>query len=80
VPPELVVEVLPPRDRWPRVLAKVAEHLEAGTTVVLVRDDQRRLPHLYGADGTTRLLAADEELTIPNLLADLRVTAGRFLE
>src|SRR5437763_12700644 len=51
-PPDLVVEVLSPSDRWLKVLAKVAEYLDAGTTVVLVLDDQRRLAHLYRADGT----------------------------
>jgi Uma2 family endonuclease len=79
-PPDLVVEVLSPSDRWPKVLAKVAEYLDAGTTVVLVLDDQRRLAHLYRADGTTRLLGADEELTIPDLLGDFHVTVGQFFE
>lgn len=56
VPPELVVEALSPYDRWPKVLAKVAEYLEAGTTFVVVLDDQRRLAHLYRADGATLVL------------------------
>ena len=79
-PPDLVVEVLSPSDRWPKVLAKVAEYLDAGTTIVLVLDDPRRLAHLYRADGTTRLLGADEELTIPDLLGDFHVRVGRFFE
>jgi len=79
-PPDLVVEVVSPSDRWPKVLAKVAEYLDAGTTVVLVLDDQRRLAHLYQDDGTTRLLGAEEELTLPNLLGDFRVKVGRFFE
>ena len=79
-PPDLVVEVLSPSDRWPKVLAKVAEYLDAGTTVVLVLDDQRRMAHLYRADGTTRLLGAEEELSIPDLLGDFRVRIGRFFE
>ena len=45
-PPDLVVEVLSPSDRWPKVLAKVAEYPDAGTTIVLVLDDPRRLAHL----------------------------------
>jgi hypothetical protein len=69
-----------PSDRWPKVLAKVAEYLDAGTTVVIVLDDQRRLAHVYRADGTTRVLGADEELTIPDLLGDFHVRAGRFFE
>jgi Uma2 family endonuclease len=80
IPPDLVVEVLSPNDRWPNVLAKVAEHLEAGTTAVLVLDDERRLAHLYRADGTTIVYGSDDELTIPDLLGDLCVRVGRFFE
>ncbi len=79
-PPDLVVEVLSPSDRWPKVLAKVAEYLDAGTTVVIVLDDKRRQAQLYRADGTTRLLDAEEELSIPDLLGDFRVRVGRFFE
>jgi Uma2 family endonuclease len=79
-PPDLVVEVVSPTDRWPKVFAKVAEYLDAGTTVVVVLDDKRRLAHVYRADGTTRVLAADEELTIPDLLGDFSVKVGRFFE
>jgi Uma2 family endonuclease len=79
-PPDLIVEVLSPSDRWPRLLAKVAEYLEAGTTVVMVLDDERRLAHLYRADGTTRILGALDELTIPDLFGDFRVRVGRFFE
>jgi Uma2 family endonuclease len=71
---------LSPSDRWPKVLGKVAEYLDAGTTVVLVLDDQRRMAQLYRADGMTRLLGADEELTIPDVLGDFRVRVSRFFE
>ena len=37
--PDLVVEVVSPSDRWPKVLAKVAEYLGAGVTVVVVLDE-----------------------------------------
>ncbi|MGO9466709.1 MAG: Uma2 family endonuclease [Isosphaeraceae bacterium] len=80
IAPDLVVEVLSPGDRWPKVLRKVAEYLDAGVTVVLVLDDQRRQAQLYRADGTTRLLDAEEELSIPDLLGDFRVRVGRFFE
>jgi Uma2 family endonuclease len=62
ISPDLVVEVLSPSDCWPKVLAKVAEYLDAGTTVVLVLDDERRLAHVYRADSGPRLLAAEDEL------------------
>jgi Uma2 family endonuclease len=79
-PPELIVEVLSPSDSWPKALAKVAEYLSAGTVVVVVLDDKHRVAHVYRADGTTRVLAADEELTIPDLLGDFHVRVGRFFE
>ena len=80
IPPDLVVEVLSPSDRWPKVLAKVAEYLDARTPVVLVLDDERRLAHVYRADGAPRLLAADDELSIPDLLDDFSVKVSRFFE
>jgi Uma2 family endonuclease len=78
--PDLIVEVLSPSDRWPRVLAKVAEYLDVGTVAVLVLDDHRRQAHVYRADGTTRILGADDELTIPDLFGDFHVRIGRFFE
>lgn len=78
--PELVVEVLSPSDRWPKVLRKVAEYLEAGVTVVVVLDDARRMAHVFGADGTTRMLGADDELTVPDLLGAFRVAVRRLSE
>ncbi len=80
VPPDLVVEVVSPSDRWPKVLAKVAEYLDAGTSVVIVLDDKRQLAYLFQADGTTRILAPDDELTLPDLFGDFRVKVGRFFE
>jgi Uma2 family endonuclease len=80
VAPDLVVEVLSPSDRWPKVLARVAEYLDAGTIVVIVLDDARALAHVFRADGTTRMLTVEEELTIPDLLGDFCVKVGRFFE
>ena len=81
VAPDLVVEVLSPSDRWPKLLRKVAEYLDAGTTAVVVLDDQRIGSLTFiRADGTTRLLGADDELTLPDVLGDFRVRVGRFFE
>lgn len=80
VAPDLVVEVVSPSDRWPKLLAKVAEYLDAGTSAVLVLDDSRRVAHLYRADGATLLLGATDELTIPELLGDFSASVGRLFE
>jgi Uma2 family endonuclease len=80
VSPDLVVEVLSPSDRWSKVLARVAEYLEAGVSVVVVLDDERRSAQVFGADGTTRELGPDDDLTLPDPLSGFRVAVRRFFE
>jgi Uma2 family endonuclease len=80
VPPDLVIEVLSPDDRWRRVLAEVAEYLNAGVGVVGVLDPEGRTFHLYEGDRAVRVLAEDDELTLPDLLGDFRVAVRRFLD
>ena len=76
--PELVIEVRSPSDRWPAVLAKVAEYLNAGVFVVCVLDDESRTAHLFYADRPGRILGPDDELMLPDLLGDFRVPVRRF--
>ncbi len=78
VAPELVVEVRSPGDRWPKVLAKVAEYLEAGVLIVLVLDDKHHSAHVFDAEGTHRMLGPDDELTFPDLLPEFRMIVRRF--
>ena len=60
--PDLVVEVLSPSDRPGEVLAKVADWLSAGTSLVWVIDPERRLARVYRQDGSERLLTGDDSL------------------
>lgn len=78
--PELVIEVLSPYDRLPRVLQKVGEYLEAGVVVVVVLDDERRSAHVFGADGTIRLLGPADDLAIAEVLGDFRCRVGSFFD
>ena len=80
VAPELVVEVVSPSDRWPKVLAKVAEYLEAGVTVVVVLDGQPPSARVFRDDGTTRELGPDDELALPDLLPGFSVAVRRFFD
>lgn len=80
VPPDLVVEVRSPSDRWSKVLAKVADYLEAGVRVVVVLDPDPETAHLLHADQPVRVLAADDELTLPGVLGGFRVPVRRFFE
>ena len=78
--PELVVEVRSPSDRWPKILAKVAEYLDAGVTVVVVLDDESRTAILYFSDRPSLTLKPDDELTVPEILPGFAVAVRRFFE
>ena len=78
--PDLVVEVVSPSDRWPKVLAKVAEYLEAGVTVVVVLDELPPTARLFSADRTTRELGPEDVLEIPDLLPGFSVPVRRLFE
>ena len=80
VPPDFVVEVRSPSDRWSQVLAKVADYLEAGVRVVVVLDPDPETAHLFHADQAVRVLTADDELTLPEMFEGFRVRVRRFFE
>jgi Uma2 family endonuclease len=79
-PPELIIEVRSPSDRWSKVLAKVAEYLDAGVLVVVVLDDDSRTALLFLADQGLRNLGPDDELTILEILPGFSVPVRRFFE
>jgi Uma2 family endonuclease len=74
-----VVEVRSKSDKWPKVLAKVAEYLDAGVSAVVVLDGERRTAQVFTADGT-RFLGPDDELTIPEVLPGFAVGLRRLFE
>jgi Uma2 family endonuclease len=79
VVPELIFEVLSPSDRWPDVLHKVAEYLEAGVSVVVVLDGTHQSADIYALD-IHRTLGPEEELAMPEILAGFRIAVRRFFE
>jgi len=60
--PDLAVEVLSPDDRPGDVLAKVADWLSAGTSLVWVIDPERRVARVYRSEGTESVVAGDSAL------------------
>jgi len=80
VPPDLVFEVRSPEDRWPFLLAKVVEYLNAGVRVVGVLDPERNTLYLYEGDQPVRILSEHDELTLPGLLGEFRVAVSRFFD
>lgn len=80
VAPVLVFEVLSPDDRWPKVLGKVSEYLDAGVGVVCVVDPQKELVQVYRADGSTETFGVDGELTLAEFAEDFHVPVHQFFE
>jgi Uma2 family endonuclease len=80
VVPDIVFEVRSEWDRWSKILAKVAEYLNAGVGVVCVLDPATETARLYYADKPEVLLTADDELTFPEQLPGFRVPVKRLFE
>ena len=60
--PDLAVEVLSPSDRLGEVLRKVADWLNAGTTLVWVIDPARKLARVYRDDGAESFVSESQSL------------------
>jgi Uma2 family endonuclease len=80
VVPELIFEVRSPTDRRGAILAKVAEYLEAGVGVVCVLDQMTERCQVYRSDEDVQIFAAEQELTLPDVLPEFRVVVRRFFE
>jgi Uma2 family endonuclease len=80
VVPELIFEVRSPTDRWADVLAKVAEYLRAGVSLVCVLDERTATVTTYLIDRPQRIFTAEEELDLSEVLPGFRVAVARFFE
>lgn len=78
--PDLIVEVISPSDRWPKILAKVAEYLDAGVIVVVLLDDGSRSAQVFRPDAPNRTIGPDDVLTLPEVLPGFEVAVSRFFE
>ncbi|MBC8090260.1 MAG: Uma2 family endonuclease [Phycisphaerae bacterium] len=78
--PDLAIEVRSPTDRTGNVLASVADLLNAGAQLVWVIDPKRRNAHVYRADGSISILAANESLLGEALLPGLTIPLSALLD
>lgn len=76
VAPEVVFEVGSARDRWPKILQRVSEFLNADVLTVYVVDAKKETVTVFDADSDPpgRTLKGDDELTFPEPLGGLRIT------
>jgi Uma2 family endonuclease len=78
VPPDLVVEVQSPSDRWSDVMAKVGEYLELGVTEVWVVDPEDRSVDVFRDDRKPARLSNDEVLKCPDVLPGFECAVSEF--
>ncbi len=76
--PELVFEVLSPSDRWNRLAAKAAEYLEAGVSIVVVLDPERRTARVFEAGRAAVDLGPDDLLRLDSVLPGFEPVVGRL--
>lgn len=77
--PDLVVEVLSPRDRPGEILAKVADWLNAGVRLVWVIDPERRRARAYRQDGTDTIITEEASLEGEDVLPGFSCPLGSIL-
>jgi Uma2 family endonuclease len=77
--PDLVALVLSPGDRPGETLAKVADWLNAGTTLVWVIDPDRSVARVYRADGSETLVTRDETLDGEQVVPGFTCALGLIL-
>ena len=80
IAPDLVIEVRSPSDRWPDLLAKVAEYLEIGVPIVCVLIPEVREAHLFHPEQPPRILGPDDDLTFPECLHGFRARVATLFE
>jgi Uma2 family endonuclease len=80
VSPDLIVEVRSPSDRWAKVLAKVAEYLEAGVRAVIVLDDASGSAIVFRPEELQQIFHNGDELVVPEVLPGFAVPVQRLFE
>jgi Uma2 family endonuclease len=80
IPPELIVEVRSPSDRWIQLVEKANEYLDAGIQVVLLIDPESQQVHLYQQGIEPVVLGLNDELALPNQLPGFSTSVRKFFE
>lgn len=74
--PEVIFEVLSKTDRWPAVLLKIAEYLNAEVEVVCIVDPKNHSVRMFRPDGTDTTVTEDETLSLPEIKPTFQTTVA----
>jgi Uma2 family endonuclease len=80
IAPELVFEVLSPDDRWPRVLKKITEYLDAGVLVVCTVDPELQTVQMHKDATSSVVLRRDDEFALPEVLPGFSCRVSEFFD
>jgi Uma2 family endonuclease len=80
IAPELVLEVISPDDRWPRVLKKITEYFDAGVLVVCTLDPELKTVQIHADGSSARTLRADDRFELPDILPGFSCRVSEFFE
>jgi Uma2 family endonuclease len=80
IAPELVMEVLSPDDRWPRVLKKITEYLDAGVIAVCTLDPELQTVQIHTDGSSARVLRRDDEFALPEVLPGFACRTSEFFD
>lgn len=75
-PPDLAIEVISPNDRHTNVEGKALAWLRHGTRAVVVLDSPLRTATVYRARDDVRILMADEQLDLSDVVAGWTLLVG----
>lgn len=78
--PEIVFEVISPEDRWPRMLQKIAEYLDAGVLLVCTLDPELKTMQLHTQSASAQTLRADDTFAVEEILPGFACKVREFFE
>jgi Uma2 family endonuclease len=80
IAPELVMEVMSPDDRWPRMLKKITEYLDAGVLVVCTLDPEVKTLQIHTDESSAKTLRAEDRFELPSILPGFTCKVSEFFE
>lgn len=80
IAPELIFEVMSPEDRWPGVLKKITEYLDAGVLVVCTVDPELKTVQIHTDGSSAHTLRADDKLELSDILPGFSCRVGELFE
>jgi Uma2 family endonuclease len=80
IAPDLAIEVKSVFDRWKDLEEKVAEYFKPGVLVACIVDPDTDSVQVRYPDQATRVFQRDEDLVLPEVLADFHVTVRELFE